>query len=115
MTGDVAIASSDWPARAQLIHGEPALLAASAAAWNAAQRDLVDAVATRLHLDPAHDGYPDLLVGAAIAATRSALLQWRTSSDSATTDPHTLISGAFDSLAAGLPDPVTASPGKQYS
>jgi AcrR family transcriptional regulator len=98
--------AAGWAARLDVIRADPELLAAHLNAWNAAERQLVEAVADRLGLRADRDLYPSLVVSAAIGAARAAFVRWR-----ADDDEHALtrlMTAAFDALAAGLPDPARA-------
>ncbi len=86
----------------RLIRSEPHLLAEQLARWDETERSLIAAVTERRDPDGG-DLYPLLVVGAAAAAVRVAIMSWcaREGRDSL----MALAGAAFDSLAAGLVAP----------
>jgi AcrR family transcriptional regulator len=101
-------AREEWLARRELIRSEPRLLSANMAAWGAIERALVDGVAARIGQDPERDLYPALVVGAAVAAARVALMRWRSDQRIAL---ERQLGRAFDLLERGLIGPAQGRAG----
>lgn len=88
--------------RMRLIRSEPLLRGAMAAMHDEIEEALVAAVAQRTGQDPNVDLYPALVVSAALAAFKVALLHW---SDQGGRVPFDrLLAAAFAMLAVGLAD-----------
>ena len=97
----------EWVARLQLIRADPHLRVASLGAWEELQAALSDVVARRTGVDAERDLYPTLVVSAALAAQRAALLRWQHPAEHRPLAE--LTAGALSALAGGLPAP--AGPG----
>jgi AcrR family transcriptional regulator len=88
--------------RMRLIRSEPLLRGAMAAMHDEIEEALVVAVAQRTGRDPVDDVYPALVVSAALAAFKVALLRW---SDQGGREPFDrVLTAAFKVLAEGLAD-----------
>jgi AcrR family transcriptional regulator len=98
---------SDLLRRMRVVRSEPALLAALSVSCEDVERQMTDAVARRVGVDPAIDVYPSLLVVASLNAVRVAMLRW---CDQGGDRPvETLVHHVFDQLAAGLSRPLVAA------
>ena len=86
--------------RQQLVRRDAQLMAAAAATFDEIERILVEAVAERLGLDPAHDLRPGVLVAAAAGACRVAQQRW--AYEDGVRPFHDLLDEAFAQLADGL-------------
>lgn len=91
-----------------LVRTDPRLLSAWVAAWTSFEQALVAGVASRLGADPERDLYPALVVSAAVAATRVAVLRWDGSDP---TRLRALLDEAFDGLEHGLIAPALTTGG----
>jgi AcrR family transcriptional regulator len=105
---DAVAGADEWRRRLDVIRSDPELLTAHVAAWSAAERSLVEAVAARTGLRADRDLYPSLVVSVALGAAKAAFLRWR--ADDAERSLIELMTEAFDSLADGVRDPMTARP-----
>jgi hypothetical protein len=88
--------------RMRLIRSEPLLRGAMAAMHDEIEEALVAAVAQRTGQDPIVDLYPALVVSAALAAFKVALLRWSDQGGQVAFDR--VLTAAFDQLAVGLAD-----------
>lgn len=86
--------------RMRLIRSEPLLRGAMAAMHDEIEEALVAAVAQRTGHDPVADLYPALVVSAALAAFKVALLRWSDQGGHVPFDG--VLTAAFDLLAVGL-------------
>lgn len=89
-----------------LVRSDPRLLSAWVAAWTSFEQALVAGVASRLGADSERDLYPALVVSAAVAATRVAVLRWNGNDP---TGLRSLLDQAFDGLEHGLIAPPVAT------
>ncbi|MGK5441403.1 TetR family transcriptional regulator [Micromonospora sp. URMC 105] len=94
-----------WRLRLAVIAQNPSLLPRLIAGNAETERAMVEAVATRLGVDPDH-GHPALVTAVAGAAFRTALLRW--AADSGGRALRDLVDEAFAAVAAGLPDPQSS-------
>ncbi|GIH93314.1 TetR family transcriptional regulator [Planobispora siamensis] len=92
-----------WLLRLRVLEQNPSLLPRLIAGNAEAERCLTAAVAERVGVDPAVDGYPALVTAVASAAFRVAMIRW--SAADGVPPLAGLLDEAFDRLAAGLPDP----------
>lgn len=75
------------------------------------ERELIDAIAARTHMDPQHDPRAEIIAGAAISALRSAIRRWTTSAG--TLDFPKLVAESLDAVVelgalaaeSGIPAP----------
>ncbi|MBM0258377.1 TetR family transcriptional regulator [Micromonospora sp. 4G55] len=95
-----------WRLRLAVIAQNPALLPRLIAGNAETERAMVEAIATRLGVDPDH-GHPALVTAVAGAAFRTALLRW--AADTERRALRDLVDEMFAAVAAGLPDPAPAS------
>lgn len=107
MAQEMSADHDEWQRRVQVIKANPDLRAAHHGAWSEVERGMVDAIAARTGTDPDRDQYPALVVAAAIAANRVAVMHWKgeRSRGGDATLPA-LVAEALDQLAAGLPPPA---------
>ena len=92
--------------RLQVTRSDPHLLAHYALRFGDTERELVAALAERRGTDPAHDRYASLVVAAALAAGRVALMSW---CDAEGRVPLAqVLDDHLELLAAGLKEPVGA-------
>jgi AcrR family transcriptional regulator len=94
-----------WVVRQRLVHRYPDLAARWAAYMARFERDLVVEIARRIKLDPDHDTYPAVVVGAAMAAARVARTVWQDQPESHKVPLATLFDEVFTHLATGLTKP----------
>jgi AcrR family transcriptional regulator len=97
-----------WVAKAQLIKSTPALRVEQLRSDTSVQAGLAAEIAARTGTDTRRDLYPDLVAGAVIGATRTALAHWL-DADPATSPPTSLgelVDHALAQLANGLPAPA---------
>jgi hypothetical protein len=94
-----------WVLRHQLTLRHPELAARYAARLAQVEQDLVVEIARRLDLDPDHDLYPGVVVGAAMAAARMAMTVWQNQDHAS--ELVALIDRAFDQLESGLVRPAS--------
>jgi AcrR family transcriptional regulator len=81
----------------------PSLMPQLVASWDGVLHDLAQAIGDRTGLDLATNGYPELVAAVSGAAYRQAIFRWHGADR---VQPLTdLLDEAFDTLAAGLPDP----------
>jgi AcrR family transcriptional regulator len=92
-----------WVLRRRLTLRHPDLAARYAARLAEVEQDLVIEIAHRLDLDPDHDLYPGVVVGAAMAASRMAMTVWQNQDHPP--ELVALIDRAFDQLESGLVPP----------
>jgi len=85
--------------QAQLAARYPSVSAYSRAVVQAEwERELIDAISTRLGADPMVDPRPEIIAGAAMSALRVSIRRWTTAGGTADLLPR-LVSDAFDDLA----------------
>ncbi len=94
-----------WAHRLQLVREHPSLFPGYVASFADFERGLVEAMATRLDLDPDTDLYPTVVVAAALTVMRVTVRHWQ-SHDGALSVVE-LFDLAFDQLADGLALPPT--------
>lgn len=94
-----------WRQRLAVIDANPSLLPALHGSSAGMERRLTQAVAERLGTDPVSDPYPALVVSAASVATRTAMQHC--GACGFTRPLPEVIDELFDSLAQGLPVPVS--------
>lgn len=94
-----------WAQRLQLVREHPSLSPGYVASFADFERGLVEAMATRLGLDPDTDLYPAVVVAAALTVMRVTVKHWQATADRASL--IALVDLAFDQLADGLPHPRT--------
>jgi AcrR family transcriptional regulator len=102
MTGSDAD-SVEMLERLSVVRSDPRLVANHAARWAETERELVGAVARRRGSDAEHDEYAALIVAAAMAACRVALMAW--CERAGEVELPNLLAAHLDALAAGLPEP----------
>ncbi|MFI6758958.1 TetR family transcriptional regulator [Micromonospora sp. NPDC050417] len=95
-----------WLLRMEVIHRNPALLPRLVASSTETEQAMTDALAARLGIEP-EQGYPALVVAVTGAAFRVAMMRWARSAG--TLSLADLVDEAFSGIAAGLPDPRSAS------
>ena len=95
-----------WFVRRRLATRYPSLAVLHSARLAAVERELVVEVAARTGLDPDADTYPGLVVGAALAAARVALVAWGARARRGSLPAR--FDEAFAQLASGLPGPPAA-------
>ncbi|RKR90439.1 TetR family transcriptional regulator [Micromonospora pisi] len=95
-----------WVLRMEVIERNPALLPRLVASSTETEQAMTDALATRLGLGPEH-GYPALVTAVTGAAFRVAMMRWARSAGKLPLAD--LVDEAFSGIAAGLPDPRSAS------
>ncbi|MET8231819.1 TetR family transcriptional regulator [Micromonospora sp. NPDC005298] len=95
-----------WRLRLAVITQNPALLPRLVSSNIATERAMVSVIATRLGVGPDH-GLPPLITAVTSAAFHTAMLRWAAGDD--TRPLREFVDEAFAALAAGLPDPPTAS------
>ena len=86
-----------------LVRTDRNLFAAHASLWSQFAQALTETVAVRTGLDASRDLFPSVVVNAAMAVMRAAMLRW--SDTGGETALRELVAEALDSLAAGLPEP----------
>ncbi|WBB69939.1 TetR family transcriptional regulator [Micromonospora sp. WMMD812] len=91
-----------WLLRMVVISRNPALLPRLAAVGAETERAMTEVVAARVGV-PADHGFPPLLTTVSGAAFRTAMLRWAAAGGARSLAD--LVDEAFDTLAAGLPDP----------
>jgi AcrR family transcriptional regulator len=94
-----------WAQRLQLVREHPSLSPGYVASFADFERGLVEAMATRLDLDPDTDLYPAVVVAAALTVMRVTVKHWQT--NAVDTPLAQLLDLAFDQLADGLALPPT--------
>ncbi|MGY0005405.1 acyl-CoA-like ligand-binding transcription factor [Micromonospora sp. I033] len=94
-----------WLLRMDVVMRNPALLPRLVAAGAEAERAMIDVVAARVGV-PGDHGFPALLTNVTGAAFRTAMLRWAATAGARPLAD--LVDEAFDTLAAGLPDPGPA-------
>jgi AcrR family transcriptional regulator len=95
-----------WAQRLQLVREHPSLSPGYVASFADFERGLVEAMATRLQLDPDADLYPAVVVAAALTVMRVTVKHWQATA--AQTPLTELLDLAFDQLADGLALPPTS-------
>ncbi|MET8833867.1 TetR family transcriptional regulator [Micromonospora sp. NPDC004540] len=95
-----------WLLRMDVVMRNPALLPRLVAAGVEAERSMTEVVAARVGV-PADHGFPALLTTVTGAAFRTAALRWAATAGARPLAD--LVDEAFDTLAAGLPDPGPAA------
>jgi len=91
-----------WFLRMRVLSANPSLITGLMARSAAAERDLIEAVAERLGLDPDH-AFPAVFAAATGGALRTAMMRWA----DAGVPISDLVHEAFGHLAAGLNHPAT--------
>ena len=94
-----------WLLRMVVIERNPALLPRLVAAGVETERTMTELVADRVGVPPDHH-FPALLAAVAGAAFRSVMLRWAAGDGARSLSD--LVDDAFETLAAGLPDPHPA-------
>lgn len=110
MTGVIERIQADresWLLRMVVIERNPSLLPRLVTAGAEVERAMIEAVAARVGVPPDH-GFPALLVAVTGAAFRTAMLRWAAAGGARSLAE--LVDEVFEALAAGLPDPRTATP-----
>jgi AcrR family transcriptional regulator len=95
-------------AQMRVVKTSPALLALDLALFDEMERMFAEAIAERTGTDAEVDLYPSLLSAAAAAAMKTALKLVSTGRNDAS--QADLITEAFASMRAGLPEPVRSTP-----
>lgn len=96
--------AEEWSLREQLLRDHPALMRWHLDAFSQLEGRLVEAVGTRLGIDPATHPYPSLVVSVALTALRQAVTWWRT--PACTADLPAVLDDAFATVAAGMAPPA---------
>jgi AcrR family transcriptional regulator len=94
----------DLLTRLQVIRSDPQLLAHHVSRWCDTERRLAAALATRRGTDPSHDHFASLVVAAAMAAGRTALMSW--CDDGGRVSLGEELEHHLDLLASGLNEPL---------
>jgi len=89
-----------WAQRLQLVREHPSLSPGYVASFADFERGLVEAMATRLGLDPDTDLYPAIVVATALTVMRVTVKHWQ--ANDGDTPLTELLDLAFDQLADGL-------------
>lgn len=92
-----------WTQRLQLVREHPSLTPGYVASFADLERDLVEAMASRLDLDPDTDLHPSLLVATALTVMRVTVKHWQANADD--TPLTELLDIAFDQLGDDLAPP----------
>jgi AcrR family transcriptional regulator len=92
-----------WAQRLQLIRDHPALFPGYVASFADFERGLVEAMASRLGMDPDADLYPTVVVAAGMTVMRVTVRHWHATDHRASLTE--LLDTAFDHLMNGLPLP----------
>lgn len=92
-----------WLLRMRVVERNPSLLPRLVASGKETEREIVEAIATRVGVDPDTDSYPLLVTGMISAACRTVMTCWVASHGAKSLTE--LVDEVFAALAAGLPDP----------
>jgi AcrR family transcriptional regulator len=95
----------EWLARMRAARVDPHLHAAHGAQMAAIERSLAEAIAQRIGTTLEQDPYPGLLAAITTGVFRSSMSFW--ASTGGTVPLEHIVDRAFQSLAAGLPEPST--------